>query len=180
MIFTKTALEGAWLLDLHKLEDKRGFFARSFCQHEFMEHGMNPQVAQCNVSYNAKKGTLRGMHFQASPFQEAKLVQCTQGAIYDVIIDLRPDSPTFKKPLGVELSAHEYRMLYIPEGFAHGFLTLEDHTNVFYLMSEFYAPEAARGFRWNDPAFDIAWPAKVEMISERDAEYADFSMDLLK
>lgn len=180
MIFIKTELEGAWLLDINKLEDKRGFFARSFCQHEFIDHGMNPQIAQCNVSYNIKKGTLRGMHFQANPFQEAKLVQCTQGAIYDVIIDLRPGSPTYKKHLGVELSAQEYRMLYIPEGFAHGFLTLEDHTNVFYLMSEFYAPEAARGFRWNDPAFDIAWPGKVEVISERDAAYPDFPMDLLR
>ena len=179
MIFTKTELEGAWLLDLQKLTDQRGFFARSFCQHEFTEHGMNPQVVQCNVSYNIKKGTLRGMHFQASPFQEAKLVQCTQGAIHDVIVDLRPESPTFKKHLSVELSAREYRMLYIPEGFAHGFLTLEDHTNVFYLMSEFYAPEAARGFRWNDPAFDIAWPTKVEVISDRDAGYPDFSMDVL-
>jgi dTDP-4-dehydrorhamnose 3,5-epimerase len=179
MIFTKTKLEGAWLLDIHKLEDARGFFARSFCQHEFIEHGMNPHIAQCNVSYNIKKGTLRGMHFQASPFQEAKLVQCTQGAIYDVIVDLRRDSPTFKKYFGVDLSAQAYRMLYIPEGFAHGFLTLEDHTNVFYLMSEFYAPDAARGFRWNDPAIDIAWPANVEAISDRDAEYPDFSMNLL-
>src|SRR6187455_700336 len=124
MIFQKTKLEGAWIVDLNRLEDERGFFARSFCQREFTEHGMNPRIAQGNVSYNRKKGTLRGMHLQVSPFQEAKLVQCTQGAIYDVIIDLRPGSPTFGEHLGVVLSAAEYRMLYIPEGFAHGFLTL--------------------------------------------------------
>ena len=180
MIFQETKLEGAWIVDLNRLEDERGFFARSFCQQEFSEHGMNPCIAQCNVSYNRKKGTLRGMHLQVSPSQEAKLVQCTQGAIYDVMIDLRPESPTFYEHLGVVLSAENYRMLYIPEGFAHGFLTLEDHSNVFYLMSEFYAPEYARGFRWNDPAFKIAWPASPEVVSERDAGYADFSMELLE
>jgi dTDP-4-dehydrorhamnose 3,5-epimerase len=180
MIFQKTKLEGAWIVDLNRLEDERGFFARSFCQREFTEHGMNPRIAQGNVSYNRKKGTLRGMHLQVSPFQEAKLVQCTQGAVYDVIIDLRPGSPTFGEHLGVVLSAAEYRMLYIPEGFAHGFLTLEDHANVFYLMSEFYAPECARGFRWNDTAFKIAWPEMPELISDRDAGYPDFSMELLE
>jgi dTDP-4-dehydrorhamnose 3,5-epimerase len=179
MRFTKTNLEGAWLVDLNQLDDERGFFARSFCQREFSEHGMNPRVAQCNISYNRKKGTLRGMHFQTIPYQEAKLVQCTQGSIYDVIIDLRADSQTFGQSFGIVLSAAEYRMLYIPEGFAHGFLTLEDHTNVYYLMSEFYAPECARGFRWNDPTFKVAWPEKVQVISERDAGYPDFSMGLL-
>ena len=180
MIFTETGLAGAWLVDLNKFEDQRGFFARSFCQREFTEHGMNPRVAQCNVSYNHKMGTLRGMHFQVSPFQEAKLVQCTQGAIYDVIIDLRKESPAFGRHLGVELSAREHRMLYIPEGFAHGFLTLEDHTSVFYLMSEFYAPEYARGFRWDDPSFNVEWPAEVRVISDKDAAHPDFSMDLLE
>jgi dTDP-4-dehydrorhamnose 3,5-epimerase len=180
MIFQKTKLEGAWIVDLNRLEDERGFFARSFCQREFTEHGMNPRIAQCNVSYNRKKRTLRGMHLQVGPSQEAKLVQCTQGAIYDVIIDLRPDSPTFCEHVGVVLSAENYRMLYIPEGFAHGFLTLEDDSNVFYLMSEFYAPDYARGFRWNDPAFGISWPDTPDVISERDAGYPDFSMELLE
>jgi len=179
MKFQETHLNGAWIIDLDRLADERGFFARSFCQREFTEHGLNPRIAQGNVSYNRQKGTLRGMHLQVSPFQEAKLVQCTQGAIYDVILDLRPDSPTFGKHLGIRLSAEEYRMLYIPEGFAHGFMTLEDHSNIFYLMSEFYVPESARGFRWNDPFFRISWPAEVEVISVRDAGYPDFSMDLL-
>jgi dTDP-4-dehydrorhamnose 3,5-epimerase len=179
MIFTKTNLEGAFIIEIQRLEDERGFFARTFCQKEFIQHGLNTRVAQCNVSYNKKKGTLRGMHLQASPFQEAKLVQCTYGAIYDVIIDLRPESPTYMEHLGVTLSAQQYRILYIPEGFAHGFLTLEESSNVFYQMSEFYAPEYARGFRWNDPAFNIVWPAEVAVISKRDASYPDFSMDLL-
>jgi dTDP-4-dehydrorhamnose 3,5-epimerase len=180
MNFQKTRLDGAWIIDIDRLEDERGFFARSFCQREFGEHGLNPCVAQANVSYNKKRGTLRGLHLQASPHQEAKLVQCTQGAIYDVIIDLRPHSSTFGEHLGVVLSAEEYRMLYIPEGFAHGFLTLADHSNIFYLMSEFYAPGSARGFRWNDPFFKIAWPGAVEVISDRDASYPDFSMDLIE
>jgi dTDP-4-dehydrorhamnose 3,5-epimerase len=180
MIFTRTNLEGAWIVDINRLEDERGFFARTFCQNEFREHGMNPCVAQCNVSYNKKKGTLRGMHLQISPHQEAKLVQCISGAIYDVIVDLRPASPTYKQHLGITLSARDYRMLYIPAGFAHGFLTLEDDTNIFYQMSEFYAPESARGFRWNDPAFGIILPADVKVISERDANYPDFSIDLLR
>jgi dTDP-4-dehydrorhamnose 3,5-epimerase len=180
MIFTKTNLEGAWIIDIDKLEDERGFFARTFCQREFHEHGLNPCVAQCNVSYNKKKGTFRGMHLQVNPYQEAKLVQCMAGAIYDVIVDLRPESSTYKQHLGITLSARSYRMLYIPEGLAHGFLTLEDDTNVFYQMSEFYAPESARGFRWNDPAFEIVLPGNVNVISERDANYSDFSLDLLR
>jgi dTDP-4-dehydrorhamnose 3,5-epimerase len=180
MIFTKTRLEGAWIIDIKKLEDERGFFARTFCQREFIEHGLNPRVAQCNVSYNKKKGTLRGLHLQVSPFQEAKLVQCISGVIYDMIVDLRPESPTYLEHLGVILSAQAYRMLYIPEGFAHGFLTLTEDVNVFYQMSEFYAPECARGFRWNDPTFGINLPAEVTVISERDANYPDYSFDLLR
>jgi dTDP-4-dehydrorhamnose 3,5-epimerase len=179
MRFEKTRLQGAWIIDINKLEDERGFFARTFCQREFLEHGLNTRVAQCNVSYNRKKGTFRGMHLQVSPFQEAKLVQCTSGAIYDIMIDLRPQSPTYLQHLGVTLNAQEYRMLYIPEGFAHGFLTLEEGTNVFYQMSEFYAPECARGFRWNDPAFGITLPTGIKVISERDANYPDFSSDVL-
>jgi dTDP-4-dehydrorhamnose 3,5-epimerase len=177
MKFEETRLQGAWIIDINKLEDERGFFARTFCQREFLEHGLNTRVAQCNVSYNRKKGTFRGMHLQVSPFQEVKLVQCTSGTIYDIMIDLRPESPTYLQHLGVTLSAQNYRMLYIPEGFAHGFLTLEEDTNVFYQMSEFYAPECARGFRWNDPAFGITLPADIIVISERDAKYPDFSID---
>jgi dTDP-4-dehydrorhamnose 3,5-epimerase len=179
MKFEETSLQGAWIIDINKYEDERGFFARTFCQREFLEHGLNTRVAQCNVSFNKKKGTFRGMHLQVSPFQEAKLVQCTSGAIYDIMIDLRPESPTYLQHLGVTLSAQDYRMLYIPEGFAHGFLTLEEDTNVFYQMSEFYAPECARGFRWNDLAFGITLPADITVISERDANYPDFSSDAL-
>lgn len=180
MKFEQTELEGAWIIHINKLEDDRGFFARTFCQREFLKYGLNPRVVQCNVSYNKKKGTLRGMHLQVSPFREAKLVQCTAGAIYDVMIDLRRESPTYLKHVGVTLSAQEYRMLYIPEGFAHGFLTLTDGVNVFYQMSEFYAPECAIGFRWNDPAFGITLPDEVQVISERDANYPDFAEDLLR
>lgn len=180
MIFTETELEGAWIIDIHRLEDERGFFARTFCQKEFLEHGLNPRLAQCNVSYNRQKGTWRGLHIQVHPFQEAKLVQCTAGEIYDVIIDLRPHSRTYLQHLGVTLNAQDYRMLYIPEGFAHGFLTLTEEVNVFYQMSEFYAPESARGFRWNDPALGIQLPEEVRVISERDASYPDFSPDVLR
>jgi dTDP-4-dehydrorhamnose 3,5-epimerase len=180
MKFEKTDLDGAWIIDINKLEDDRGFFARTFCQNEFLEHGLNPRVAQCNISYNKTKGTFRGMHLQVSPFQEAKLVQCTSGAIYDIMIDLRPESSTYLQHRGVVLSAQDHRMLYIPEGLAHGFLTLEADTDVFYQMSEFYAPGSARGFRWNDPAFDITLPADISVISDRDLTYSDFSMDLLK
>ena len=176
MIFQPTGLAGAYVIAIERLSDERGFFARSFCAREFEDHGLNPSLAQCNISYNRHAGTLRGMHFQASPFEEAKLVRCTRGAIHDVIIDLRPDSPTFMRHVGVLLTPEERNMLYVPEGFAHGFLTLEDHTEVFYQMSEFYVPGAARGFRWDDPAFAIDWPAPVSVISERDAAYPDFAL----
>jgi dTDP-4-dehydrorhamnose 3,5-epimerase len=175
MRFKKTNLEGAYLIAINKMEDERGFFARTWCQREFEEQGLNPRLVQCNLSYNKSKGTLRGMHYQAAPDQEAKLVSCTRGAIYDVIIDLRPESPTYKNFLGVVLSAAEHNLLYVPEGFAHGFLTLEDETTVFYQMSEFYAPGSARGVRWNDPVFGIQWPEAVQVISERDAHYQDFA-----
>lgn len=174
MIFHPTELKDAYLIEIQKLEDERGFFGRTWCQREFAEHGLNPRLVQCNLSYNKLKGTLRGMHLQAAPYEEAKLIRCSHGAIYDVIIDLRPGSPTYLKHLGVTLSEKEHRMLYVPEGFAHGFLTLEDESSVFYQMSEFYAPEYARGFRWNDPAFGIRWPGEVVVISERDASYPDF------
>ncbi len=155
-------------------EDDRGFFARTFCRREFEARGLNPQVVQCNVSFNKRKGSLRGMHFQASPYSEAKLVRCTAGSIYDVIIDLRASSSAFRNHFGVELSARNRKMLYIPEEFAHGFQTLEDDTEVFYQMSQYYSPEHSRGVRWDDPAFGISWPPGERIIIERDRTYPDF------
>jgi dTDP-4-dehydrorhamnose 3,5-epimerase len=177
MIFHETKLPGIFEIHLEPNCDERGFFARTWCEREFQSHGLNPTVMQCNVSFNVKKGTLRGVHFQAAPYGEAKVVRCTSGAIYDVVLDLRPVSPTFKKWIGVTLTAANRHLLYIPEGCAHGFLTLEDNTEVFYQMSEFYHPESARGVRWNDSAFQIAWPEKVEVISERDRTYPDFDQE---
>jgi len=174
LIFTPTQLAGAFVIEPERREDDRGFFARTFCREEFEAHGLDARVAQCNVSFNHRKGTLRGMHFQAAPFAEAKLVRCTSGAIYDVIIDLRPESPSFKRHVAVELSVGNHRMLYIPEGLAHGFQTLEDDTEVFYQMSQVYAAEYARGVRWNDPAFGIEWPPADRTIVERDRNYPDF------
>ena len=175
MIFTETDLKGAFVVDIEKHQDERGFFARSWCWREFEALGLNPKLAQCNISFNPHKGTLRGMHYQAKPFEEAKLVRCTRGSLHDVIVDLRSDSPSYKKSLGVVLTAENRRMLYVPQGFAHGFLTLENDTEVFYQISEFYMPESQRGFRWNDPAIAITWPAEVEFISDRDRNYPDFS-----
>lgn len=174
MIFIETKLRGAFIIEPEPLEDERGFFARTFDQKEFEAHGLNPRVMQCNISFNKKKGTLRGMHYQIAPYQEAKLVCCTKGAIYDVALDLRLDSPTLKQWIAVELTAENRRMLYIPEGFAHGFQTLEDNTEVFYQMSEFYHPESAKGVRWNDPAFGIVWPIAPSIISEKDRAYPSF------
>jgi dTDP-4-dehydrorhamnose 3,5-epimerase len=174
MIFHETKIPGVFEICLEPRTDERGFFARSWCQQEFEQHGLTPRTVQCNVSFNAKKGTLRGMHYQEAPFAEAKIVRCTQGTIYDVIVDLRPASTAFKKWIGVELTSARRNMVYIPEGCAHGFLTLEDNTELFYQMSEFYHPELSRGVRWNDPAFQIAWPSSVKQISERDASYPDF------
>jgi len=174
VIFIETALKGAFIIEPEKLEDERGFFARTWCQQEFATHRLNPRLVQCNISFNRRKGTLRGMHYQAKLHEEAKLVRCTRGAVYDVIIDLRLDSPTFKQWVAVELTADNRRMLYVPEGFAHGFQTLEDCTDIFYQMSEFYAPAYARGVRWNDPAFGIQWPLAERIISERDQSYPDF------
>ena len=176
MIFQKTRLADSYIIDIERLEDDRGFFARSWCRREFESLGLNPNLAQCNISYNSKKGTLRGMHYQAKPYEEAKLIRCTMGAIYDVIVDLRPDSPSFKGHLGVMLKPDSRRMLYVPEGFAHGFLTLENDTEVFYQMSEFFVPDSGRGFRWNDPAFGIQWPFAAEVLSDRDRNYLDFEL----
>jgi len=174
VILTETPLSGAYIVDIERLADDRGFFARSFCRDEFEARGLDPRVVQCDISFNARRGTLRGMHYQAAPFEEAKLVRCTRGAIHDVIVDIRPGSPTFKQYFGVELAAAGHRALYVPEGFAHGFLTLADGTEVFYQMSESYAPEHARGFRWDDPAFAIEWPQAVRTMSDRDRSYPDF------
>ncbi|MBX3058768.1 MAG: dTDP-4-dehydrorhamnose 3,5-epimerase [Anaerolineae bacterium] len=174
MIFQETPLAGAYVIDIERLEDERGFFARTWCQREYTEHGLSPRLAQCSISFNKQKGTLRGMHYQLPPYAEAKVVRCTRGAIFDAIIDLRPESPTYKQHFGLTLTPESRTMLYVPEGFAHGLLTLEDNTEVLYLISEFYAPDYARGFRWNDPTFAIEWPAAVQVISERDAGYPDF------
>lgn len=173
MIFTPTRLNGAFVIELRTIEDERGFFARSWCQREFIEHKLDARLVQCNISYNAKKGTLRGMHYQLPPCAEAKLVRCTRGAIYDVVIDLRPSSATFLQWYAAELSAENRKAMYVPEGFAHGFQTLQDDSEVFYQMSEFYAPEYAGGMRWNDPQFNIIWPLTVSAISPRDQAYPD-------
>jgi len=175
VIFTETKLQGAFILELDKREDDRGFFARSWCQKEFQAHHLNPRIVQCNISFNRVKGTLRGMHYQAAPLAEAKLVRCTAGALYDVVIDLRPDSPTYKQHVSEVLSAANYKMMYVPEGFAHGFQTLEDNTEIFYQMSEFYSAEHARGVRYNDPAFGIKWMIGNPVIVDHDRNYPDFT-----
>ncbi|MDF5726961.1 MAG: dTDP-4-dehydrorhamnose 3,5-epimerase [Rhizonema sp. PD38] len=171
MIFTETELKDAYIIDLEEKHDHRGFFARSFCAQEFEEHGLKPVVAQCNVSFNYKKGTLRGMHYQIPPAAETKLVRCIKGAIYDVIIDMRPESPTFLSHIGVELTAENRRALYIPEMFAHGYIALSDNTEVMYQVGEFYTPGYERGLRYNDTFFNIAWPLEVTEISEKDLNW---------
>jgi dTDP-4-dehydrorhamnose 3,5-epimerase len=174
VIFTETQLQGAFIIEPERLEDTRGFFARTWCRREFEDQGLNSRLVQCSISFNNKKGTLRGMHYQTPPYAEAKLVRCTSGSIYDVLIDLRPESSTFKQHCAIVLSADNRKLLYVPENFAHGFQTLEDNTEIFYQMSEFYAPESAQGVRWNDPAFSIEWPDDKRIIVERDQEYPDF------
>lgn len=174
MKFHETILNGAYVIEPEPIEDHRGFFARAWCQREFADHGLSSEMVQCNISSNRHRGTLRGMHYQTPPHQEAKLVRCTSGAIYDVIIDLRPESHTFMQHLGVTLTAENRQMLYVPEGFAHGFITLEDSVEVFYQVSAFYAPGYERGLRYDDPTFEIQWPEKVEVISEKDATWPDY------
>ena len=174
MRFVKTPLADAFLVELDRLEDGRGFFARSFCGREFEQAGLNPAVVQCNVSRNRHGGTLRGMHYQVSPFEEAKLVRVTSGANFDVIVDLRPSSPTFTQWYGQELTGESHTALYVPEGFAHGFLTLADNTEVFYQMSNVYSPEYSRGVRYNDPVIGIDWPSPIKLISPKDEAYPDF------
>ena len=179
MIFVPTPLPGAYLVDLDRRTDDRGFFARTWCRREFAEMGLNSELAQCNVSYNRQRGTLRGMHWQAAPHAEAKLVRCTRGVIWDAIIDLRADSPNYLQHFGVELTAASGRALYVPEGMAHGFVTLENDCEVSYQMSEFYEPAASRGIRWNDPAFAIEWPLSEPILHPRDASYPDFEAGAL-
>ncbi len=174
MKFCETKLHGVFELHLEPKPDERGFFARTWCLNEFKNNGLSHQIVQCSISVNLRKGTLRGLHYQAAPYQETKLVRCTQGALYDVVADLRPDSPTFKQWIAVILTPAKHNMMYVPEGCAHGFLTLEDQTEVFYQMSEFHEPESARGIRWNDPVFNVIWPGEVVVISERDRTYQDF------
>lgn len=174
MIFSPIPLKGAFVLELEERGDERGFFARSFCQKEFQEHGLNPRIAQCSISWTGKRGTLRGMHYQVAPFEEVKIVRCTRGRVYDVIIDLRPTSETFKRYFAVELSGVNHKQIYVPEGFAHGMQVLEDDSEVFYQVSEFYSPECSRGVRWNDPAFGIEWPISNPIMIDRDRNYQDF------
>lgn len=174
MKFSETALKGAFIIEPERIEDERGFFARTFCRREFEARGLNPDLVQCSISFNHQRATLRGMHYQSAPHAEAKLVRCTRGAIYDVIIDLRPQSPTFRRWVAVDISAENHLMVYVPEGFAHGFQTLQDETEVSYYISEFYSPECARGVRWNDPAFAIGWPIADPVISARDQTHPEF------
>jgi dTDP-4-dehydrorhamnose 3,5-epimerase len=173
--FNATKLAHAFVIDIEPHGDERGFFARTFCEREFAAHDLPTRFPQCNLSRNRRAGTLRGMHYAAAPHREAKLVRCTSGAIHDVIVDLRSGSPTRFEWIGVELSAETGRALYVPEGFAHGFLTLTDDVDVFYHMGEFFHADGARGFRWNDPTFKIDWPSAPAVISERDAAYPDFT-----
>jgi dTDP-4-dehydrorhamnose 3,5-epimerase len=182
MIFKETALEGAYIIDLERREDSRGFFARAFCQHEFTQHGLKPVIAQANVAYNHHKGTLRGMHFQIPPAAETKLVRCTRGAILDIIVDLRPESPTYLQHIAVELSADNYRSLYVPERFAHGYQVLEDRTETSYQCGEFYSPPHERALRYSDPRLGLQWPLPVSVISDkdRDAPTLDLCGDRLR
>lgn len=175
MIFQETRLSGAYVIELEQKKDERGFFARSFCRQEFLQNGIECNIAQCSFSFNEKKGTLRGMHYQGTPHEEAKIVSCTKGSIYDVIIDLRKDSATYRHWYAIELTDKEHKMLYVPKGFAHGFQTLCDGAEVFYQISEFYYPQSALGVRWNDKVFNIKWPLPVSMISQRDNAYEDFN-----
>jgi dTDP-4-dehydrorhamnose 3,5-epimerase len=169
-------LSGAFLIELQLISDERGFFARTWCTEEFERLGLNPKLVQCSISWNARRGTLRGLHYQAEPYAEAKLIRCCSGAIYDVIVDLRPASPTFGKWIAAELTSENRQMLYVPEGFAHGFQTLIDNTEISYQISASYQPDYARGVRWNDPAFGIEWPISHPILSARDGAFADHKL----
>lgn len=175
MRFQSTELPGVFLIEPAPVRDSRGWFARTYCEREFAEHGLDGRFVQCNLSHNASRRTLRGMHFQRDPRPEIKLVRCIRGSLYDVVIDLRKDSPTYLRWMGVELSARNGLALYVPAGFAHGFQTLEDETEIWYQMGEFYAPELSDGVRWNDPAFGIQWPIADPILSDKDASYPDYA-----
>lgn len=175
MIFTETKLKGAYIVDIEPREDSRGFFARAFCQNEFKAHGLKPVIAQANIAFNKAKGTLRGMHFQFPPVAETKFVRCTRGAILDIIVDLRPESPTFLQHISVELNEDNYRGLYVPERFAHGYQVLRDKTETSYQVGEFYQPGCEGGLLYNDPALGLSWPLPVSVISEKDQAWATFS-----
>jgi dTDP-4-dehydrorhamnose 3,5-epimerase len=179
VIFTPLPLRGAMLVDLERSEDARGYFARAWCEREFRAAGLNSRLVQASVSYNRRRGTLRGMHYQLAPHAEDKLVRCIQGAVWDVIIDLRPGSPTYLQHRGVELTAARGRALYVPQGFAHGFQSLVDETQLFYQMSQFHEPGAARGIRWDDPLFAIDWPERPPILNQRDATYPDYVVSTL-
>src|SRR5690554_4392808 len=174
MIFTETALKGAHIVEIKQLTDERGFFGRSWCKREMEEHGLNSNVVQANTSCSTIKGTMRGMHYQMAPYEETKLIRCTRGAIYDVIIDLRKESPTFMQWFGIELTEKDYKMVYIPERFAHGFVTLTDNAEVTYLVTQYYTPGAEGGIRYDDPSFNINWPVPVKLVSEKDSNHPDF------
>lgn len=174
MIFTETILKNAYVIELEKREDHRGFFARTWDEKEFEKHNLNSNLVQCNVSFSKKCGTLRGMHYQKKPFEESKVIRCVKGKIFDVIIDLRSSSSTFKKWFGVELTEENYKMLYVPEGFAHGFQTLEDNSEIIYQVSEFYTPKSELGIHWNDPAFNITWPIEEKIITDKDNSWKLF------
>ena len=179
MIFHETFLEGAFVIEIQKINDNRGFFGRSWCKNEMEKRGLNGNVVQTNTSFSSKKGTLRGMHYQKHPYEETKLIRCTKGAIYDVIIDLRKGSPTYLHWFGIELTADNYKMLYVPEKFAHGFITLKDNTEVTYQVTQFYTPGAESGIRFNDPRLKINWPVPVTMISEKDKAHPNFNEILI-
>lgn len=174
MIFAETPLTGAYLVDLELRKDSRGFFARAWSQDEFEKQGLNTRIVQCNTSFNHRVGTVRGLHYQKPPHAEVKLIRCTRGAIWDVIVDLRPESSTYKRWFGIDLTAENRRMLYVPENFAHGYITLEPATETFYQVSEFYSPEHEAGIRWNDPALGIIWPIEPEVVSDKDAQHPGF------
>jgi dTDP-4-dehydrorhamnose 3,5-epimerase len=175
MRFLESSLKGAFVIEPDLIEDERGFFARTWCKEVFDAEGLNTSLSQISISFNRRRGTLRGLHYQAKPYEEYKLVRCTSGSIYDVIADVRPESPTFKQWTAVDLNANNRKMLYVPPGFAHGFQTLEDETEVLYQISEFYHPEAARGVRWDDPSFQFDWPLSERIMSERDRNFPDFN-----
>ena len=174
MIFHPTPLPGAWVLEVQKREDERGFFARAYCQREMAEHGLDLRFVQVNDNFSTQRGTLRGMHYQLAPHGETKLVRCIRGSLYDVVLDMRPDSSTFGQSFGVELTADNRKMVLVPKGFAHGLITLEANTEAFYLVDEFYAPEAERGVRWDDPRFGIKWPLAPTVVSDRDSQHPMF------